>query len=150
MTQQANISKRTLTVGDYIAFDTPAQDVDTPDFTVWMKITAVVFEDGFRGYKVCFPDGEPMHRTIPARAVGRFKSAADFATDEKDLPAMEKAWTTLTFSTRSHDWKCDCADCLKRNALGQEITDLYQTEFVMRAKRIASYETEKAVTNLGY
>lgn len=65
----------TLQKGDKIGFDYAAQDIDAPDYTVWCEIREVVFEDGYRGYKVAFPDGEMLRSTILAKHVGRFEKA---------------------------------------------------------------------------
>jgi hypothetical protein len=140
MTTKAKVNKMTLQIGDYIAFDSAAQDLDTPDTTVWMRITEVVVEDGYRGYKVAFPDGEPMSNVIQARYVGRFKKALDFATDERDVSAMEKIWSELTLTTRTHEWNCFCNDCAVRNSIGQELVDIYQEQFEARKVRLSQYE----------
>jgi hypothetical protein len=146
MTQANKTTGRTLEVNDYIAFDSAAQDIDTPDTTLWMKITEVVFEDGFRGYKVAFPDGEPMRRTIRANTVGRFKTAAQYAADDhKPLPVLETIWKELTDATIGHEWFCDCAVCEERTATGREISRLYDERFRELQAKLArnSFETAR-------
>lgn len=138
MTQQATISRFSLEVGDFIAFDIPSQDIDIDDSTIWMRITKVTKGHGFTVYSVCFPDGEPLRRTIFAQHVGRFKKASDFAIDNKDLDSMNQQWRALAYLTASHELFCTCPDCLRRCELGRETLELEQEQFERRAARLAA------------
>jgi hypothetical protein len=144
MSKQPTISRMALQIGDKIAFDYAAQDVDMPDSTIWMTITDVVFEDGYRGYKVSYPDGEPSYNTVLAKHVSKFKTAADFAIDDHDVPKMEAEWKRLMFSTAKHEWYCDCKDCMSRRWLGLELTDIYHREFIERAERIEAARSRQS------
>lgn len=142
MTARANISKTILEVGDFIASETAAQDLDTPDFIVWLRIVEVVTEGGSKFYRVAFPDGEIKRVLVRASDVGRFKRAADFATDEQDLAAMNREWRRLTHSTANHEWFCDCDDCATRLSLGLETRRLQQIEFEERGARLSVLSTD--------
>jgi hypothetical protein len=145
MTQANKTTGRTLEVNDYIAFDSAAQDIDTPDTTLWMKITEVVFEDGFRGYKVAFPDGELMRSAILAKHVSRFKTASQYAEDEMDINALEKIWYDMTTATIEHEYFCDCAACRERVATGKVIERYYDARFRELQAKLArnSFETAR-------
>jgi predicted DNA-binding antitoxin AbrB/MazE fold protein len=145
MTQANKTTGRTLEVNDYIAFDSAAQDIDTPDTTLWMKIVEVVFEDGFRGYKVAFPDGEVMRSAILAKHVSRFKTASQYAEDEMDINALEKIWYEMTTATIEHEYFCDCAACRERVATGKVIERYYDVRFRELQAKLArnSFETAR-------
>jgi hypothetical protein len=145
MTQQATVNKMQLQIGDLIAFDSAAQDIDTPDTTLWMRITEVVFEDGFRGYKVAFPDGELMRSAILAKHVSRFKTASQYAEVEMDINALEKIWYEMTTATIEHEYFCDCAACRERVATGKVIERYYDVRFRELQAKLSrnSFETAR-------
>jgi hypothetical protein len=111
MTKKAEINKTRLETNDYIAFEYAAADVDDLDYTVWMRITEVIFENGETFYKVVFPNGEEKRGLVPAIAVGRFRKALDYMMDEYDYELANEIYNKLSAATIGHEFTCECDFC---------------------------------------